>query len=112
MTSNFTYKHYVIIFGGNNDFYNNKSPNIREIKQKIEHCTHTNILLLPVMCKYYNKFISRFNNKLKELALLLNNYSKGYVHFISIDGIKKNESCELIAKKIEVYIKGEKKVKT
>lgn len=88
----FTSSDHVVIVGGANDFVDNNSPFIGDVLARIKQCLHTNVMVasVPVVPanKHNRRFISRFNKKLENFILKVNNFMECSASFLNISDKK------------------------
>lgn len=89
LTKGYTRSDFIIIFAGSNNFYNyNRYPSFRDITQKVNFSSHTNIVFISVpifnIDNETNRFIKRFNSNLEKYANKLNRYSEGNISYLNI----------------------------
>lgn len=88
LTRNFTSNDYILIMTGSNDFISNQNPSLRFILNKIEKCSNTNIIFSATPVTPDNiknsRWIQKFNYRLQEKIVKVNNVSENKVCFLDI----------------------------
>ena len=116
LTSTYSPQDHVIIIAGSNNFNTHKKyPLFRDICDKIKKCTNLNVTLATVAYgrNYYtNKFIFKFNEKLKEFATKLNHYVPGNIAILDVNkGFKQSLTKSEISGEIVKIVKTKKEPK-
>lgn len=114
LTSTYTPQDHIFIMAGSNNFNrHNKYPLFKDICYKVKKCASLNITICTVAYRKdsrINKFIFKFNRKLKEFGKKLNNYVPGNISVLEVNNTfntcltrseLSNEIAKIVTKKYQ-----------